>query len=79
MNEDYWYIGQKVSDQRHGNGEIINININENYSITVSFLKRDDHYSIDGKSLLSDSFPSLSPYPHVPIKYNKIFKKRRCC
>lgn len=75
MNKDYWYVGQKVSDQRFGNGNIININTSALCPISVDFGSHKEHYYIDGKYRDGDTFPSLSPHPHIPIKYNKIFKK----
>lgn len=76
MNKDYWYVGQKVSDQRYGDGEIVNINGEVLYPITVKFINNVKiSYTIEGKDLHSNLFSSLSPHSHVPIKYNKVFKK----
>jgi len=78
MNKDYWYIGQQVSDQRYGNGIIINIKSDNVYPIIVKFENFAYLISYTKEGKLSrdyDNYPSLSPYPHVPIKYNKVFKK----
>lgn len=76
MNKDYWYVGQQVSDQRYGNGEIIDITDDKFYPITVKFVNGfSSNYTICGKKFTENFFPSLSPKPHVPIKYNKVFKK----
>lgn len=77
MNEDYWYIGQKVSDQRYGDGIIISTTAPLPYIIGVDFetSQTRHYYTEEGKSTSYDPFSCLSPYPHVPIKYNKIFKK----
>lgn len=76
MENNYWYVGQKVSDQRFGNGEIVAINVHKDYyPIVVDFGICKQHYYIDGKYVIHDAFPSLSLNPHVPLEYNKIFKK----
>lgn len=76
MENNYWYVGQKVSDQRYGNGEIISINEKDSYPIKVKFIDYTiTCYTKSGKSIIGDFYPALSPHPHVPIKYNKTFKK----
>lgn len=75
MENNYWYVGQKVSDQRFGNENIININTSALCPILVDFGSHKEHYYIDGKYRDGDAFPSLSQNPHVSLKYKKIFKK----
>lgn len=79
MNKDYWYVGQQVSDQRYGNGEIIDIfdkGFKGLYPIVVRFINNVIRaYSICGKYDIEDLYSVLSPNPHVSIKYNKVFKK----
>ena len=76
MDKDYWYVGQKVSDQRYGNGEIISIDKKDSYPIKVKFIDYTiTCYTKSGKFIIGDFYPVLSPHPHVPIKYKTIFKK----
>lgn len=77
MENNYWYVGQKVSDQRFGNGEIVRIDTTASCPILVDFNGCREAYYIDGKYTES-TLPCLSQNPHVPLEYNninKIFKK----
>ena len=78
MENNYWYIGQKVSDQRYGDGIVVDIDFIGSYPIKVDFSDDSQTYTLDGKSDRQDKFPLLSQNPHVPLEYkkiNKIFKK----
>lgn len=74
MENNYWYVGQKVSDQRFGNGEIVRIDTTAFCPILVDFNGCREAYYIDGKYTES-TLPCLSQNPHVPLEYKKVFKK----
>lgn len=78
MENNYWYVGQKVSDQRIGEGIVVDIEFIGLYPIKVDFSDYFQTYTLDGKSDIDNKFSSLSQNPHVPLEYkkiNKIFKK----
>ena len=78
MENNYWYVGQKVSDQRYGDGIVVAIDFNGLYPIKVNFSGYSQTYTLEGKFNSEDTFSILSQNPHVPLKYNninKLFKK----
>ena len=76
MENNYWYVGQKVSDQRFGNGVIIKIGFNREYAIEVIFENGSGStYTKEGKISVNDAFSSLSQNPHKPLEYTKIYKQ----
>lgn len=69
----YFKVGQKVSHQSFGNGVIIDITPNDDYSLKVEFEEYDDTwFTIDGKESVGDPHPSLSQEPHAPLVYKEI-------
>ncbi len=74
---NYYYVGQKVSHQAFGDGEVIKIDDILESPIFVKFSSGVIRFYKDGKYLDSDEFPSLSQQPHVPLKLKlkETFKK----
>ena len=73
MKKINWYVGQKVSDQRFGNGEIIDIDLKDGeYPISVKFNDVNHIYTLTGKFDIFDKHPSLSQESHVPLEYEYV-------
>lgn len=54
-----WYIGQRVHDERHGDGFIIDIVLDHDYPIKVRFKCVYETYTIEGKEYNRDDDISL--------------------
>ena len=74
MENNYWYIGQKVSDQRFGDGIVVDINYIGSYPIKVEFSGYSQTYTLDGKFNNENTFSILSQNLHVPLEYKPIHK-----
>lgn len=70
--KNYYYVGQKVSHQAFGDGEVKTLsNGNAYYPITVEFQNHTKTFTLDGKSY-ENELPSLSQKPHVPLELKEI-------
>ena len=68
----YYYVGQKVSHQGLGDGEVININDKKHYQVRCSFNGKEVSFTKCGRFMDGDKFPSLSQQPHVPLELKEI-------
>jgi len=70
--KNYYFVGQKVSHQAFGDGEVkTKNNGNAYYPITVEFQNHTKTFTIDGK-IYEGEFPSLSQKPHAPLELEEI-------
>lgn len=67
----YYYVGQKVSHQAFGDGEVINLYEDSVYPISVRFGDDERLFTADGRHEFAQH-PSLSQRPHVPLELKEI-------
>ena len=70
--KQYYYVGQNVSHQAYGNGEVVEIITGKTFPVIVKFEKLEVTFTYDGKISREDEFPSLSQQLHVPLKLEEI-------
>lgn len=70
--KNYYYVGQKVSHQSWGNGEIIALeSTQKKYPIVVDFGDNHKFFTTDGRYNETE-LPSLSQKPHVPLELEEV-------